>query len=464
MFDLCSFKDRIACITPSGEHYSYGDLYNMTMRIQEHLEAHQLVFCLCGNNIASVSGYISFINNDNPVLLLDAHIDKSSFDFLYEVYKPMYIWAPEDSGLELNTEIVYREKSYCLYKFETNSTRVSNELALLLTTSGSTGSPKLVRLSKKNIESNARSIIDYLHITANERPVTSLPMYYSFGLSIINSHLLAGATLLLTEASFIERDFWQFAKQYGFTSFSGVPYTFEILKKMKFCKQSFPTLRTLTQAGGKLSNELLRFFIETVQPHKVDLYLMYGQTEATARMSYLEPKYGLSKLGSIGKCIPGGTFSLIDDNGNIIVGPDVIGELVYTGDNVSLGYAECVADLIKEDENHGVLHTGDFAYRDSEGFYFITGRKNRFLKLFGNRVNLDYLETLLKPMLADCACVGNDSKLIIYTSDTDFNENGIIDFIVTRTKIIRTTFSVRHIDQIPRSEAGKIKYKDLIVD
>lgn len=464
MFALNEFKDGIACITPKGEQLTYGELQALSDRIQSKIKPHQLVFCMCGNTIGSLAGYVTFVNNNNAVLMLDAHIEQAAYDNLFSTYKPRYVWAPDDFIPQEGANIIYAEKDYCLLEFEGNETPVNDELSVLLTTSGSTGSPKLVRLSKKNLESNARSIIEYLHITQDERPVTSLPMYYSFGLSIINSHLLAGATLLLTSASYVEREFWQFANENKFTSFSGVPYTFEIMKKLKLWKQPMPTLRTLTQAGGKLSNEMLQFFMEKYEPQGVRFYLMYGQTEATARMSYLEPEYGLSKLGSIGKGIPGGIFSLADDDGRVIETANEIGELVYEGTNVSLGYAECVADLMKGDDNHGILHTGDLAYRDEEGFYFIAGRKKRFLKLFGNRISLDYVETLLKEKLTECVCVGDDSKLIIYTTDKGFDENEIIDFIVGRTKIVRTVFTVRHIDEIPRSESGKIQYKELSID
>ena len=289
-------------------------------------------------------------------------------------------------------------------------------------------------------------------------------MYYSFGLSIINSHLLVGATLLMTSDSYVQREFWVFANEQGFTSFSGIPYTFEILKKLRFWSMKCPTLKTLTQAGGKLNNELLQFFIENGREKGVTFYLMYGQTEATARMSYLPPEQSLSKLGSIGKGIPGGHFYLQDDDGSIIDVPNVVGELVYEGDNVSLGYAENPEDLYKQDENHGILHTGDLAYRDDDGFYYIAGRKKRFLKLFGNRVSLDYIETLLKAYLKECVCVGNDSQLIVYTTDDEFNADMIIDFLVNRTKILRSVFSVRHINQIPRSDTGKILYKELPIE
>ena len=448
MFELENFKDNIACITPSGEQVSYGELQALTARIISNLKPYQLVFSMCSNTIGSVAGYISFVNNNDATLMLDSHIERSAFDALYQTYLPRYVWAPKEFASPKGAD----------------ESPVSDKLSVLLTTSGSTGSPKLVRLSKENLMSNALSIVEYLNITADERPVTGLPMYYSFGLSIINSHVLVGATLLLTPSSYVEREFWQFANDNCFTSFSGVPYTFEIMKKLKLWKIPMPTLRTLTQAGGKLSNELLQFFIEKYESRGVKFFLMYGQTEATARMSYLDPQYSITKLGSIGKGIPGGTFFLVDDDGKVIEGTNEVGELVYEGANVSLGYAECVDDLMKDDENHGCLHTGDLAYRDKDGFYFIVGRKKRFLKLFGNRISLDYVETFLKEKLKECVCVGDDSKLIIYTTDIDYVENEIIDFIVARTKIVRTVFSVRYINEIPHSESGKILYKKLNID
>lgn len=461
MFELNLFRDNIACITPVGEKRTYGELYELSRRISDCIEPHQLIFCLCGNNIGSLAGYISFVNNGNATLLLDAHIEQSALHVLFDTYCPRYIWAPHDFVMWKDAVCVYNEEGYNLFEIADNHTIVSEELSVLLTTSGSTGSPKLVRLSKKNLKSNALSIIEYLHITGKDRPITSLPMYYSYGLSVINSHLLSGATLLLTDASYVEREFWHFAIENGFTSFSGVPYTYEILKKLKLWKQPMPTLRTLTQAGGKLCNKLVQFFIEKFHPAGVSFYLMYGQTEATARMSYLEPEFGLTKLGSIGKGIPGGKFSLVDDKGELIEQPDTVGELVYQGENVCLGYAEIAEDLNRGDDNNGILYTGDLAFRDSDGFYYIAGRKKRFLKLFGNRISLDYVETLLKNVLTDCVCVGNDSALIVYTTDNNYVEDRIIDFLVARTKLLRTVFSIRHIDQIPRTETGKIQYNQL---
>ena len=465
MFAYSCFANNKACILPDGSSYTYLDLGSLTAELREWLEPHKLVFCLCENNVESLIGYLSCVDNGNVVLLLDSHVDQAAFNNLFTTYKPQFVWMPKDREFDDGSNLLYNFKGYSLYKTSFDIVEpLPNHLSVLLTTSGSTGSPKLVRLTEKNLRSNAESIIEYLHLNSEERPVTGLPMYYSFGLSIINSHLLCGATLLLTNASYIQKEFWDFANNNGFTSFSGIPYTFEILKRLRFWSMKCPTLKTLTQAGGKLNNQMLQYFIENGKEHGVEFFLMYGQTEATARMSYLPPAYALTKLGSIGKGIPGGEFCLKDEQGNVIDEPNTVGELVYRGDNVSLGYAESFEDLYKADENKGVLATGDLAYRDSDGFYFIAGRKKRFLKLFGNRISLDYIETLLKQYLKECVCVGTDSKLIVYTTDLNYYAPQIVDYLVQRTKILRSVFDVRYIESIPRSETGKVLYKELPIE
>lgn len=465
MFDFSKFPDNLVCIMPDGCSYTYSDLQSVTEHLNVNLDAHTLVFCMCENNLETLAGYVSFINNGNVVLMLDAHMEVSAFRTMFSIYQPSYVWTGNDTFCQGEYKETACFGTYVLYDTGIRLAKdLPGQLSVLLTTSGSTGSPKLVRLSKENLFSNAESIVKYLHITQEDRPITSLPMYYSYGLSVVNSHLLVGATLLLTGYSYVQKEFWDFAKRYEATSFSGIPYTYEILKKLKFWTIEMPSLRTLTQAGGKLSNELLLFFIENARQRNVEFYLMYGQTEATARMSYLPPEYGISKLGSIGYGIPGGSFSLVDEDGGLIKSSDVIGELVYHGDNVSLGYAESFDDLYKGDENQGILHTGDLAYRDVDGFYFITGRKKRFLKLFGNRISLEYVETLLAPYLKDCVCVGNDTHLIVYTTDRHYDESAIINALVDRTKILRKAFVVRQIDSIPRSNTGKVLYKELSIE
>ena len=279
-----------------------------------------------------------------------------------------------------------------------------DDLALLLTTSGSVGSPKFVRQSYKNIAANTASIVEYLHLDTAERAITSLPMNYTFGISVINSHLMVGATLVLSPYTIMQREFWTLMSEQKVTSLSGVPYTYEMLDKLRFMRRDLPDLHTLTQAGGKLSPELHQKFAEYAQAQGKSFVVMYGQTEATARMSYLPPELSLTKVGSMGIAVPGGKFSLIDADNQQIIEPGVVGELVYEGDNVTLGYAQSRGDLAKGDEFGGRLLTGDMARFDEDGFFYVVGRKKRFLKIFGNRVNLDETERLIKSHFCDLDC------------------------------------------------------------
>jgi len=287
-------------------------------------------------------------------------------------------------------------------------------------------------------------------------------MSYTYGLSIINSHLWEGASIILTQKALVQKEFWHQFKEYGATSFGGVPYIYEMLEKLRFFRMDLPVLRTMTQAGGKLSPELHRRFAEYAQTNGKKFIVMYGQTEATARMSYLPAEKSLEKYGSMGIAIPGGEFSLIDVDGNVITEPEVIGELVYKGANVTLGYAESGADLIKGDERGGVLLTGDMAKRDADGYYYIVGRKKRFLKIFGSRVNLDETERLLNDAFEglSCACGGVDDRMKIFITDTAASDK-VKKFLTEKTGINHIAFNVVVIDKIPRNETGKILYSEL---
>jgi long-chain acyl-CoA synthetase len=285
-------------------------------------------------------------------------------------------------------------------------------------------------------------------------------MNYSFGLSIINSHLIKGATILLTSKSMMEREFWTFLKEQKATSISGVPYTFEILKKLRFFRSDTPSLKTVTQAGGKLNNELNKEVSEYCLRFSKNFFVMYGQTEATARMSYLSPEFSLAKLGSIGIAIPGGEFRIIDDSGKSIISDEIVGELVYKGSNVTMGYASCVEDLSKGDDNKGVLFTGDLAKRDRDNYYYIVGRKKRFIKIYGNRVNLDETESLLKDIISDCACIGEDDHMCIFINDKN-RVDEIKKFISLKIGLHHSTFTIRSIAEIPKNSSGKTIYSSL---
>ena len=454
---LAEYGENPALLTTE-EVISYRRLEDLCTGLQEHLIGRELAFCVCSNNVPSIVGYLSFLRAGVVPVLINPTIDRGLFSSLLETYRPVYIWVPADfwPGAVLHTL-----QGYCLIRNAGGETcALHPDLALLLTTSGSTGSPKLVRQTYKNIESNIESICTYLEITAADRPITTLPMSYTYGLSILQSHLSRGASIILTDGTVMQKEFWTLLRDKEATTFGGVPYTYEMLKRLRFFKMDLPSLKILTQAGGRLGRELHLEFATHCAEKGVKFIAMYGQAEATARMSYLPAQYAAEKAGSIGVAIPGGSFTLEDDDHYEIIEPEVAGELVYRGDNVTMGYAQCRKDLARPDENHGVLHTGDVAKRDSDGFYYIVGRKKRFLKIFGNRVNLDEVESLLKKEGVEGVCTGEDDKMKVFVTDADRLEQAQ-RFLEQHTGINRLGFHVAYLAKIPRNDAGKILYAEL---
>ncbi len=470
IWDLEKHKENIAFRDEEGTTLTYGQVAETGQSIADAAGGRCLAFVLAQNSIGSVLGYVSFLQHGIVPAMLSANLESELLEHLLKVYQPEVIWLPKDK-VDTLTEILPESKKeheaygYVLLKpvwtNESSRRPLYDELALLLTTSGSTGSPKFVRQSYDNILSNAESICSYLELDATERPITTLPMNYTYGLSIINSHLLVGATILITDKSLMQKEFWQFFKEGEATSFGGVPYTYEILDKLRFMRMDLPSLRTMTQAGGKLSVELHEKFARYAAENGKNFVVMYGQCEATARMAYLPPKMALEKKGAMGIAIPGGEFRLVDDAGNTISGADVSGELVYRGRNVTLGYAESYDDLAKGDERGGELQTGDMARRDEDGYFYIVGRKKRFLKIYGNRVNLDEIDQMIKGKYeVEVASAGVDDKLYIFLTDGTLADE-IKDYVAGKTKLNPAAFKAVVLPQIPKNEAGKTLYKEL---
>lgn len=473
MFELDKFANHIAVETEQGKIITYVQLKEAADSIAAGMEPRRFTFCLCENTIGSFVGYVAFMEHNIPTVLLDASKDSSVIGALIEHYKPTYIWKPKNSHTEFlrpdgskrtkvestdHTDVILRYEDYELVKTEYDGYAIHPDVLLCLTTSGTTGSPKLVKLTEKNLRSNAESIAEYLKITEKERAITSLPMYYSFGMSVINSHLIKGATLLLTDKAVIQREFLNFLKEGKATSIAGVPYTYEMLRRLRFLKMDLPELKTMIQAGGKLNANIVKEYVEAAQSSGKEFIVMYGQTEAAPRMSYLPFNKALEKYASIGIAIPGGKLSVRDVNDQEITTPDTDGELIYEGSNVCMGYAECIDDLAKGDENHGVLHTGDVARFDWDGYFYITGRMKRFVKVWGNRCNLDATEQLVKAITTSCACVGIDDKITIFVSKEGL-ETQIKDYLVEKTGLNVRAFEVRRVEEIPTLPSGKLDYQ-----
>ncbi|QFT87893.1 Long-chain-fatty-acid--CoA ligase [Bacillus sp. THAF10] len=439
--------------------YSYSEMLEIADDICSNVGERTLVFCLCSNNIESLFGYVGFIRGGVVPVLLDASIHMDQLRKLITLYKPTYIWASsehQDLLNEMDSTFVFGD--YTLFKSPSVYQHALHEsLALLLTTSGSTGSPKFVRLSYENIFRNAESIAEYLNINSEDKPITTLPMNYSYGLSIINSHFICGATLIVTDASIMKKEFWDLCREQQVTTFGGVPFVYEMLDRLKFENIHLPSLKKLTQAGGKLSPTLASKFAKVCNEKEIQFFSMYGQTEATARMAYLPCEKNLEKAGSIGIAIPGGELILQDDNGKKITEPNVKGELIYKGANVSLGYAESVFDLSKKDENNGILRTGDLAYFDQDGYFYICGRIKRMIKLYGNRISLDEVEGFLSEHKHHCICSGTDDQMYIYT----LKDDGVQIKKIIKEKLNLKGIKIKRIEEIPRNHFGKILYSEL---
>ena len=463
IWDLRQHKEKTALIDEFGNQMTYDVLNSEACILSERIGHRCLVFALCRNEIGSVLGYTAFINNGIVPVMVNSHLEDALLRNLLETYSPEYLWLPKDQEEQFpGMSVEYEAHDYVLLKtcYEKRYP-LFEELGLLITTSGSTGSPKLVRQSYTNVLDNAQSIVKYLKLDDTERPITTLPMNYVYGLSIINSHFLVGASLLLTEKGLMQKEFWSFFKEQEATSFGGVPYTYEMLDKLRFFRMKLPSLRTMTQAGGKITPELHEKFAAYAAEQGKSFVVMYGAAEATARMGYLPPEKAVEKKGSMGIPIPGGVFHLLGADGQEITEPMTTGELVYEGKNVTLGYAEKGEDLILGDERHGRLETGDMAQFDADGYYYIVGRKKRFLKIYGNRVNLDEIDRLIKGEFEiEVASAGVDDHMYIFVTDEKVADS-VRDFVVGKTKLNPAAFKVIVIDEIPKNDSGKTLYKEL---
>ncbi|MCV7423438.1 AMP-binding protein [Mycobacterium yunnanensis] len=323
------------------------------------------------------------------------------------------------------------------------------DLALLMSTSGTTGSPKLVRLSRTNLAANADAIATYLDVRPTDRAATTLPLSYCYGLSVLHSHLLRGAGLILTDHSVVEDRFWELLKRHRGTTFAGVPHTFDLLDRIGFHDMSLPHLRYVTQAGGRLAPDAVRRFASLGRSQGWRLFVMYGATEATARMAYLPPDLAHDNPTSIGVPVDGGRFELdpVDEMA------DGTGELVYHGPNVMMGYAQSPGDLALG-RTVDALRTGDLARRTPDGLYEVVGRLSRFVKLYGLRIDLQRVEAALRTAGVDAVCTDGDGVLLVAATESLAGAD-VAQVAARASGLPRSAVRVLEVDEIPRLPSGK---------
>lgn len=454
-------KDAVALIDNEENRVTYGELAALMDTVGDLVEPRSLIFLLCKNTVGSMVGYLGFVEHDAVPVTLNARIDPELLTNLLTIYTPAYIWAPAEEENRFAYEKVYENYGYVLLKTGNEPYPLNEKLQLCMTTSGSTGSPKLVRYKKGNLEANAKNVAIAFGWTAEERPICDLGMQYTMGLNVINTHLYVGATVLLTTYNLMSGEFWDYIKAERATNFTGVPFSYDIFYRLHFDRMDLPDLHTLSQGGGKLTDARFTQLAEYAQRTGKRFIASFGTTETSARMACLPAELALTKTGSIGKAIPEGELFLIDEEGNELTDPVAEGEMCYRGPNVTMGYASCKEDLNKGDEFNGEYHTGDMARRDEDGCYFVTGRLSRFLKLLSYRVSLDQSERLIQQKFGiECACSGTDQRMNIYITDKS-KKGDVVDYIASKTNLYKTLFKVFVLDELLRNDSGKLRYKDM---
>jgi acyl-CoA synthetase (AMP-forming)/AMP-acid ligase II len=425
-------------VVDGDDEVTYSELSNRVADRADLLEldARSLVVLTGDRSVEFVISYLALLDGGHVPLLAGDHVD--------DLARSWGAAAVIESSRE----------SFDITRRRHEPMSVHPDLALLLSTSGSTGSPKLVRLSHTNLSSNASAIAEYLDLGARDTGISSLPLHYCYGLSVLHSHLLAGASMVMCDASVVDPCFRVALERHGVTNVAGVPHTFDLLDRADPDRLFVPSLRFVTQAGGRLPPEAVRRWIGLSETRGVDFYVMYGQTEATARMAYLRPEDGARYPSAIGRPIPGGSFALRPVEGC----DDDVGELMYRGQNVMLGYAERPGDLAS-DRAIEELATGDLARYDAVAdVYEIVGRASRFVKPFGVRIDLDEIETWLRGQLGDSADVaagGTDERVVVVAAGAD---PAVVRALVReRTKLPAGALSVDN-GAVPRTSSGKVDY------
>jgi len=405
------------CIISREGVLTYGDLVSRTNTLAAHLVttigSGNECLLLSENNPFFIIAYLAIIRSGNTALLFETGISESQLAAIYRQCRIRVSFVqnkflPKVAGKDnlITEDVLAGLPSLPLPGVPVGE----NDVAVVIFTSGSTGAKKGVMLTHRNLCANTGSIVQYLELTPDDRICATLPLFYCFGASLLHTHLRACGSILLSNNIFIGgviRDI----NTHRCTGFAGVPSTYQILTtKTPFLKEKLPTLRYMQQAGGQLPNKYIRMIAEAFPEKK--FIVMYGATEATARLSYLPPDKVLTKLGSIGKGIPGVTLTVVNEQG-IPVQPGEIGEIIASGDNIMKGYygdPEGTAEVIQD----GKLLTGDLATVDDEGYIFIHGRKKNIIKSGGYRISPNEIEEFICPLdgVVGCVVVGLPDEIM----------------------------------------------------
>lgn len=451
MHELCLARDPV--MTAAGEPVPGSTVRARLDQVKKYLSSpgKALVACFTGRDLPGMLTYLAALELGHAVLLKE-YPAESVRDGLLDMYQPEFLI---ESGAD-PVPAGYEERwSFVDTRISVRSTRTSPdihpELAVLMSTSGSLGRPKTIRLSYKNIWVNAQSLADTVHFGPADVGITSLPAEFIYGLSIANSHFVAGARLVLSRLSITSRGFWQQFGTSGVTNFGTVPASYRMLHEMNWRAEAYPALRLAHQSGGGQEVSVTKHFGRMMEANGGGFLNAYGATETCGRMAYLEPALLFDHLGSVGQPMPGGQIRLDETPG------DGLGEIVYSGPTVMMGYATSRADLGKGDDIGGTLYTGDLGYFD-KGMLYIAGRKDRQMKLYGRRITPEDIELQLAAIGPAAVIPLSDERAIVFVEgESAVFKQSLLDILRT-LELPLAALRLQSVDSLPRTSTGKINF------
>lgn len=466
--------DRVALIDAStSEQITHNELSVFCTDFQESLaclgDGKRLIFFYIRNKIKHAKMLLALVDTDHAIALLDPHTEVSLKANQIERYAPDLILGDiEDldflqlggyADSSLNLEVGLKALSSIHFQPPLDMT---TGLSVLMSTSGTTGSPKFVKLSRRNLSENCKSIIVALGISVETRALAHLKMHYSYGLSVLMTHIKAGGSIVLTEDPISSTKFWSAIRDNEVRSFPGVAFHYEYISKFNLRRFRVPSLSIFTQAGGRCDPKILLKVKTQVGSASVKLYVMYGQTEAAPRIATLPSDNFEENMGSVGFALENGKIEVWDKDQKTLPANE-IGEVVYFGPNVMLGYAHEREDLNLSDSMEGKLRTGDLGYLDDNTNLWITGRLARFAKVHGLRIGLDEIEAHTADWPFPCLAVEGDNQVYCVTdaSEREYGLSGLTDKANTlnaKLNLPLKTIVTRRVDKIPRKVNGKPDY------
>lgn len=446
------YSDLIAIADDRGNKITYKELAEEAERLLPYIEERSLIFVLCDHQTETVKLIYNLLYLNMVPLALAADMDEELVDNLIVQYRPQYIYCSKSCEMGSRYQYKIEFERHIILKTGEKKCETHPDIALLLSTSGTTGSPKLVKLSYGNLYNNAEQMCSYMDIHCGQKGISPLSMSYVYGLTFCIWHWHCGATLLITEESILSKKFHEFYEKEKVNHFGGTPYIYQMLQRIGFWdEEKIKYLHWAASAGSQMSDGDQIRMVSTL---KDKFWILYGQAECTGVISGMNFDENNIKLGSVGKVFEDVEIS-IDSSTS---------ELILKSPNICMGYADSIKQLSDGDVNQGTIHTGDAAYIDEDGCVYLRGRLSRYAKILGKRVSLDDIERYLNNTFSgvDFACAGADDNVVIfYSGEAGKLNEKILVLLDSKMKIPKKFITFFYLKEIPRSRAGKVMYEKL---